>query len=172
MKRGVAAAAGPKARPPVGRVQHPGLGGAWARLRRALEVKQQWNMTAHQSAAVHDMSNLLGYRMRCCRFCRQPEVSSHVCLAPQEDWGELNTGKKPPALFVLDLASWRAVSVSGLPQDSSAGQPVWTPKGVHASLCLPLAIVTSPPSTRRGDRYCSYQHCCSIQLHACLAQSL
>jgi Acylamino-acid-releasing enzyme, N-terminal domain len=57
-----------------------------------------------------------------------------VRLALQEDWGELNTGKKPPALFVLDLASWRAVPVSGLPQDSSAGQPVWTPKGVRAPL--------------------------------------
>ena len=54
---------------------------------------------------------------------------SHMRPPLQEDWGELNTGKKPPALFVLDLASWRVVAVSGLPQQSSAGQPVWTPQG-------------------------------------------
>ena len=73
----------------------------------------------------------------------------------QEDWGELNTGKKPPALFVLDLASWRAVPVSGLPQDSSAGQPVWTPNGVHASLCFPPAvlIVAPPPNINIAAAY-------------------
>lgn len=51
------------------------------------------------------------------------------CPIVQEDWGELNTGKKPPALFMLDLASWRVAPVGGLPPESSAGQPVWTPKG-------------------------------------------
>lgn len=51
----------------------------------------------------------------------------------QEDWGELNTGKRPPALFVLGLGSWRVAPVAGLPPDSSIGQPVWTPAGEACS---------------------------------------
>lgn len=47
----------------------------------------------------------------------------------QEDWGELNTGKKTPGLFVLDIARGSVSAVTGLPEDSSSGQPVWTPDG-------------------------------------------
>ncbi|KAL4436940.1 hypothetical protein ABPG75_004079 [Micractinium tetrahymenae] len=46
-----------------------------------------------------------------------------------EDWGELNTGKKPPTLFVLDTESWAVQRVQGLPEDASCGQPVWAPEG-------------------------------------------
>ncbi|KAL4858184.1 Acylamino-acid-releasing enzyme 1 [Chlorella vulgaris] len=46
-----------------------------------------------------------------------------------EDWGELNTGKKPPTLFVLDCKSWAVQRVRGLPDDASCGQPVWDPQG-------------------------------------------
>jgi len=49
----------------------------------------------------------------------------------QEDWGELNVGKKPPALFVLDLKRWNVKAVKGMPADSSAGQPEWTPDGMQ-----------------------------------------
>ena len=47
----------------------------------------------------------------------------------QEDWGELNVGKKAPALFVVDLKRWNVKAVKGLPPDSSVGQPEWTPDG-------------------------------------------
>ncbi|KAL3142158.1 hypothetical protein ABBQ38_002516 [Trebouxia sp. C0009 RCD-2024] len=47
----------------------------------------------------------------------------------QEDWGELNVGKAPPSLYVLDLKRWNVKAVKGLPPDSSVGQPEWTPDG-------------------------------------------
>lgn len=46
-----------------------------------------------------------------------------------EDWGELNVGKQPPAVFVLDLEGFRVQRVQGLPAGTSAGQPVWAPSG-------------------------------------------
>jgi len=45
----------------------------------------------------------------------------------QEDWGELNTGKRGPQIFVLEVDSGSVTAVAGLPADSSVGQPVWTP---------------------------------------------
>ena len=54
-----------------------------------------------------------------------------LLLFVQEDWGELNVGKRPPSLFVLDLKRWSLKAVKGLPQDSSVGQPEWTPDGMH-----------------------------------------
>ena len=50
-----------------------------------------------------------------------------------EDWGELNAGKQPPAVFVLDLDGFTVQGVQGLPADSSAGQPVWAPSGKFLS---------------------------------------
>jgi hypothetical protein len=64
-----------------------------------------------------------------------------------EDWGELNTGKQPPALFALHTPSWTVhrVSPSSSPSSSSSsssqgsdqqalgeaswGQPAWSPDG-------------------------------------------
>jgi acylaminoacyl-peptidase len=47
----------------------------------------------------------------------------------QEDWGELNTGKRAPTLFVLELSSGQVAEVQGLPENSSVGQPQWSPDG-------------------------------------------
>ena len=47
----------------------------------------------------------------------------------QEDWGELYTGKRAPALFVLDLKTWALARVRGLPAESSAALPIWDPEG-------------------------------------------
>lgn len=47
----------------------------------------------------------------------------------QEDWGELNTGKRPPTLFVLETATGEVSAVQGLPEDASLGQPQWSPDG-------------------------------------------
>lgn len=52
----------------------------------------------------------------------------------QEDWGELNTGKSSPKLFVLDIRKGEVTAVSGMPDDSSVGQPVWTPDGTGLSM--------------------------------------
>jgi acylaminoacyl-peptidase len=51
--------------------------------------------------------------------------------AYEEDWGELNTGKRPPALFVLDTKAWTVAAVGGLPAGASCGQPVWAPGAAH-----------------------------------------
>ena len=53
--------------------------------------------------------------------------------APQEDWGETQTGKRAPALFVLDVAARRVTRVRGLPADASAAAPVWEPAGAPAA---------------------------------------
>jgi acylaminoacyl-peptidase len=47
--------------------------------------------------------------------------------AYEEDWGELNTGKRPPTLFVLDTEAWTVAAVGGLPAGASCGQPAWAP---------------------------------------------
>ncbi|KAL4526114.1 hypothetical protein Ndes2526B_g01069 [Nannochloris sp. 'desiccata'] len=47
----------------------------------------------------------------------------------QEDWGELNTGKRAPALFVLELSSGQVAEVQGMPENASVGQPQWSPDG-------------------------------------------
>ena len=50
-----------------------------------------------------------------------------TCTKLQEDWGELNTGKKVPQLFVLEVESGEVTPVAGMPEETSVGQPVWTP---------------------------------------------
>jgi hypothetical protein len=69
----------------------------------------------------------------------------------QEDWGELNTGKRHPAVFVMDCKSWAVQPVAGLPDDATAGQPVWTPCGAippscdSMLLCLPPLVLIQLP---------------------------
>lgn len=54
-------------------------------------------------------------------------MSESGALGEQEDWGELNTGKGTPRLFVFDIASASVEGVKGTPPESSVGQPVWDP---------------------------------------------
>lgn len=50
-----------------------------------------------------------------------------------EDWGEANTGKQAPAVFVLDLAA-RTVTMAVEPDaNKSYGQPVWSPKSIQGN---------------------------------------
>lgn len=63
-----------------------------------------------------------------------------------EDWGELNTGKRSPTLFVLNVESGKVEAVQGLPKNATFGQPVWSPDGSylifvcweHQSINFPL----------------------------------
>ena len=55
------------------------------------------------------------------------------CWCPQEDWGELYSGKRAPGIFVLDLQTSKVQRLTGTPADSSVGQPVWSPSGAHIS---------------------------------------
>ena len=55
------------------------------------------------------------------------------CWCPQEDWGELYSGKRAPGIFVLDLQMLKVQLLTGTPADSSVGQPMWSPSGAHIS---------------------------------------
>ncbi|KAK9806703.1 hypothetical protein WJX73_010367 [Symbiochloris irregularis] len=76
----------------------------------------------------------------------------------QEDWGELNTGKRAPAIFILDVASGSVRQAKGLPGDCSAGQPVWTPDGKE--LVVTVWGHSFPQFGRRlGIVYCMNRPC-------------
>ncbi|KAK9862725.1 hypothetical protein WJX84_011555 [Apatococcus fuscideae] len=79
----------------------------------------------------------------------------------QEDWGELNTGKKTPALFVLDAKTWQVSRITNLPAEHSIGQPVWSPEGDQLVF---TAWPHSPPNApqfgnRLGIVYCMNRPC-------------
>ncbi|KAL0045655.1 hypothetical protein WJX82_000743 [Trebouxia sp. C0006] len=79
----------------------------------------------------------------------------------QEDWGELNVGKRPPSLFVLDLKRWSLKPVKGLPQDSSVGQPEWTPDGTSLACTVWFHKAHNFPTMpqRLGIVYCMNRPC-------------
>lgn len=52
-----------------------------------------------------------------------------------EDWGEKNTGKRSPKVFVLDVVAKTIQKVSGQKDTSSYGQPHWTPEGGLLMVC-------------------------------------
>lgn len=47
----------------------------------------------------------------------------------KEDWGEKHSGKRPPAVFILDTAENSIWKIAGQHEDASYGQPQWTPEG-------------------------------------------
>lgn len=73
----------------------------------------------------------------------------------QEDWGERLVGKRPPAVFVLDIEAKQIVRVEG-PEDSSCGQPAWTPRGDGVVFTAwPHRSPTMPRMSQRlGMVYC------------------
>ena len=84
-----------------------------------------------------------------------------------EDWGEANTGKQAPAVYVLDLTSGTVeVAVEPSP-DKSYGQPVWVPDGGAGSAAGQLAYVQWDHSSsifprmtsRLGIVYCFNRPC-------------
>jgi hypothetical protein len=46
-----------------------------------------------------------------------------------EDWGEKNTGKISPKVFILDVEAKTIQKVAGQKESASYGQPQWTPEG-------------------------------------------
>ena len=75
----------------------------------------------------------------------------------QEDWGELYTEKRPPAIFVLDLKRWHVKPVTGLPKDASSGQPTWTPDGGQAAhgCCSSFGSYTGLHKVSSGSPCCA-----------------
>jgi len=50
--------------------------------------------------------------------------------AYQSDWGEGNTDKRSPAIFVLDIGT-KCITAVSKPEEVSFGQPAWTPDGEY-----------------------------------------
>lgn len=73
--------------------------------------------------------------------------------ALQEDWGELNTDKKVPQIFVFNITSGEVAAVRGTPEDCSVGQPVFTPdaQGVTRMFDSALASTMSTAFTLRAE---------------------
>ncbi|XP_023761603.1 acylamino-acid-releasing enzyme isoform X1 [Lactuca sativa] len=75
----------------------------------------------------------------------------------EEDWGEAYSGKKHPALFVININSGEVCSVD-IGSSLSVGQVVWGPptKGSHQY----LVFVGWPLSNRKfGMKYCTNRPC-------------
>ncbi|KAI3695684.1 hypothetical protein L1987_78683 [Smallanthus sonchifolius] len=78
----------------------------------------------------------------------------------EEDWGEAYSGKRQPALFVININSGDVRAVQGIARSLSVGQVVWAPttKGLHEY----LVFVGWPSDTRKfGMKYC-YNRPCAI----------
>ncbi|KAF8057927.1 Serine/threonine-protein phosphatase PP1 isozyme 1 [Scenedesmus sp. PABB004] len=82
--------------------------------------------------------------------------------AAVEDWGELNTGKRPPALYVLDTAAWAVTAAPGAASaDASWGQPAWAPDGSGlVAVAWPHRALNFPGSARKlGIVHCYNRPC-------------
>jgi len=67
----------------------------------------------------------------------------------REDWGEQNTRKSTPSLFIFDLLTKTITEVGNLPENMSCGQPQWIDNNSA------LAFVGAPTEKRRlGVIYC------------------
>ncbi|KAF5778995.1 putative acylaminoacyl-peptidase transcription factor WD40-like family [Helianthus annuus] len=78
----------------------------------------------------------------------------------EEDWGEAYSGKRQPALFVININSGDVRAVQGIGRSLSVGQVVWAPttKGSHEY----LIFVGWPSDVRKfGMIYC-YNRPCAI----------
>lgn len=82
----------------------------------------------------------------------------------EEDWGEANTGKQAPAVFVLDVVA-RTVTMAVEPDaEKSYGQPVWSPDCVDGNHLVYVQWSHSssifPNMTQRlGIVYCFNRPC-------------
>lgn len=82
--------------------------------------------------------------------------------AAVEDWGELNTGKRPPSLYALNTTTWQVHEVQGSTAvEASWGQPAWTPDGRGlVAVAWPHKALNFPGTARRlGIVHCYNRPC-------------
>ncbi|KAH6821552.1 acylaminoacyl-peptidase-like protein [Perilla frutescens var. hirtella] len=75
----------------------------------------------------------------------------------EEDWGETYSGKRQPALFVIDINSGEVRGVAGVGRELSVGQVVWAPSIDGQQY---LVFVGWPSDARKlGIKYCYNRPC-------------
>ncbi|KAK4405803.1 Acylamino-acid-releasing enzyme [Sesamum angolense] len=74
----------------------------------------------------------------------------------QEDWGETYSGKRQPALFVIDIFCGEVRAVTGVGRELSIGQVVWAPSVEGQQY---LVFVGWPSKRKFGVKYCSNRPC-------------
>ncbi|PNH08402.1 Acylamino-acid-releasing enzyme [Tetrabaena socialis] len=78
--------------------------------------------------------------------------------AAVEDWGELNTGKRPPAPFVLDLTRREVLKIPGLSEEHSVGQPTWCPPTTATAATAATATTASTGGGPSGLLLVAWPH--------------
>ena len=123
--------------------QHPRHGEELASLRCAASP----NLTYHTIPAdsvCNAAPCILALKLASPMTNAGPESSRML----QEDWGELYTGKRAPGIFILDLKTFTVQRLAGTPEDSSVGQPVWSPTGTaHCTSNIWLTRYPGPHRT-------------------------
>ncbi|KAL0348931.1 UNVERIFIED_CONTAM: Acylamino-acid-releasing enzyme [Sesamum angustifolium] len=74
----------------------------------------------------------------------------------EEDWGETYSGKRQPALFVIDIFCGEVRAVTGVGRELSIGQVVWAPSVEGQQY---LVFVGWPSKRKFGVKYCSNRPC-------------
>ncbi|KAK7279307.1 hypothetical protein RJT34_24355 [Clitoria ternatea] len=83
----------------------------------------------------------------------------------EEDWGETYTGKRQPALFVIDINSGDVQAVKGIDKSLSVGQVVWAPLTEGSEQYLVFVGWSSEPR-KLGIKYCSNRPCALYAVRA------
>ncbi|KAI4317929.1 hypothetical protein L6164_025755 [Bauhinia variegata] len=76
----------------------------------------------------------------------------------EEDWGETYTGKRQPALFVVNINSGEVQAVKGINKSLSVGQVVWSPSTDGSEQYLVL-VGWSSETRKLGIKYCFNRPC-------------
>ncbi|XP_020204170.1 acylamino-acid-releasing enzyme isoform X2 [Cajanus cajan] len=76
----------------------------------------------------------------------------------EEDWGETYSGKRQPALFVIDITSGEVQAVKGIDKSLSVGQVVWAPSTEGSAQYL-VFVGWSFETRKLGIKYCYNRPC-------------
>ncbi|TXG72161.1 hypothetical protein EZV62_000740 [Acer yangbiense] len=90
----------------------------------------------------------------------------------EEDWGETYSGKRQPALFVINIDSGEVQAVEGISKSLSVGQVVWAPSAEGKGLYQYLVFVAWSSNTRKlGIKYCYNRRCALYAVRVLLRKS-
>ncbi|KAK9083598.1 hypothetical protein Scep_030069 [Stephania cephalantha] len=95
----------------------------------------------------------------------------------EDDWGETYSGKRQPALFVIDVVSGSVHGVKGISKSLSVGQVIWAPttKSSHRYLIFvgwSLDFGSRQAVRKLGIKYCYNRPCALYAVRVPLAESV